>query len=297
MANRKARTAAAARALFALGAALLVPKTLRAQLNTLCAEVKLEILQEATLEREAFDARLVVSNNLSDTPLTGLRVRVVIKDVDGNSADQRFFVNVSTLTNTNAVDGTGVVQSSSSADIHWLIIPSTGAGGTSLAGRRYAVNATITGATGGTPQNVTTFDDFITVYPQPSLRLEYVLPFEVFGNEPLTDAIEPIEPFPLGVRVINAGYGTAKNFKIDSAQPKIIDNKQGLDVSFQLLGTVVGGKTIPDTLLVPFGDIQGGGVAQASWIMSATLSAGSSSSPPLSPTRPSWGKLLRSLRA
>ena len=255
-----------------LGAAC--PANLGAQFTgPICTEVKLEILQEATLEREAFDARLVVNNNLPETALTGLRVSIFVKDSDGHAADALFFVKIATLTNTNAVDGTGVVQSSSSAEIHWLIIPSTGAGGVNPAGRRYSGRASISGMAGDTPQNLITFDDFITVRPQPSLKLEYVLPFEGFGDEPLTEGtIEPIEPFPLGVRVTNVGYGTAKDFKIDSAQPRIVENKQGLLIDFTLIGTVVGGVTIPDTLLVPFGDIAPGAAGNASWVMTTSLS-------------------------
>ena len=255
-------------AIIALGLAAPVASAL----TTFCAEVKLEILQEATLEREAFDASLKVNNNLPDSPLTDLRVNVFVKDEQGNPADDVFFIKIATLTNTNAIDGTGVVQSSTTAEIRWLIIPSTGAGGMLPGGKRYSVKATINGTSASAAQSVTTFDDFITVYPQPSLKLEYVLPYEVFGDEPLTTGIEPIEPFPLGVRVTNVGYGTAKNFKIESAQPKIIDNKQALPVDFKLLGTVVGGTTIPDTLLVPFGDVAAGGVGQASWIMTTSLS-------------------------
>ncbi|MBI5624770.1 MAG: IPT/TIG domain-containing protein [Elusimicrobia bacterium] len=235
--------------------------------------MKLEILQEATLEREAFDARLKINNNLPDQPLSGLRVLVSIKDEEGQPADSAFFVKLNSLTGTTAVDGTGVVQSSSTAEIRWLIIPSTGAGGSGALGKRYAVRAVISGIADGVPQSVTTFDDFITVKPQPVLKLEYVLPYEVFADEPLTEQlIEPIEPFPLGVRVTNVGFGTARNFKIDSAQPEIVENKQDLAIDFKLLGTVVAGQTIPDTLLVPFGDIAPQGVGQASWIMATTLS-------------------------
>jgi hypothetical protein len=255
----------------ALAALALGVRTLRAQ-ATVCAEVKLEILQEATLEREAFDASLKINNNLPDKPFTKLKVLVFVKNDNGQPADSAFFIKVSTLSNTNAVDGTGVVQSSSTAEIHWLIIPSTGAGGSLPGGKRYSVKASITGESDGVAQTVNTFDDFITVYPQPSLKLEYVLPFEVFADEPLTTAIEPVEPFPLGVRVTNVGFGTAKNFKIDSAQPRITENKQNLAIDFRLLGTVVGGQTIPDTLLVPFGDVAAGGVGQASWVMATTLS-------------------------
>lgn len=260
------------KALLLLSAVAAAGGRLWAQTGTLCATVKLEIAQEATLEREAFDARLTVFNNLPDTPLTSLKVQVFVNDSEGNPVDGQFFVKLSSLTGTNAVDGSGVVQSSSSAEIRWLIIPSPGAGGTTPGGKRYGVSALITAVSGSEPQNVRTFEDLITVFPQPLLKLEYVLPYEVFADEPLTAALEPVEPFPLGVQVTNVGFGTAKDFKIDSAQPKIVENKLGLQIDFRLLGTVVGGRTIPDTLLVPFGDIPAGGVGQASWVMATTLS-------------------------
>ncbi|MBI5239112.1 MAG: hypothetical protein HY926_01435 [Elusimicrobia bacterium] len=256
----------------ALCLALPVIKAL-GQTNSLCAVVKLEIKQQATLEREGFDAHLVIENNVIDQPLTSLKVQIYFKDAEGNPADQSFFVKVATLTGTNAVDGTGVVQSSGTADIHWLIIPAAGAGGNNPAGHRYGVSALITSVSNGAPQSVKTFDAYITVHPQPLIKLEYALPYEVFGDEPMTEgSIEPVEPFPLAARVTNIGYGAANNFQIESAQPKIVENKQGLLVDFKLIGTQVGGKTIPDTLLIPFGDIQPGAVSQASWLMTATLS-------------------------
>lgn len=217
----------------------LCPPYIHAQ-DTLCAVVKLEILQEAALEREAFDARLALTNNLPTESLQNLKVDVLINDLTGTSAGELFFIKVSSLERTNAVDGTGIVQPNTQAVIHWLIIPSTGAGRGNPLGLRYAVKAKISYAALGGTQEISTFEDFITVKPQPLLRLEYVLPFEVFADEPLTAAIEPIEPFHLGVRVTNTGFGAARNFTIESAQPKIIENKLSLPIDFKLLGTFVG---------------------------------------------------------
>lgn len=263
------KTIGAAGAIIALG---LLAAPLRLWAQSVCAVVKLEILQTATLERQGFDAHLAVSNNVPTSPLTNLKVQIFIKDANGNPADSLFFVKTATLTNVNAVDGTGIVQSSSTADIHWLIIPSTGAGGTNPAGQRYGVTAIISALSNNVPQNINTFPAFITVQPQPAIKLEYALPFEVFADEPLTPQIEPVEPFPLAVRVTNVGYGTANNFQIQSAQPQILDNKQGLQIDFKLLGTNVGGQTIPNTLLIPFGNVAPQQVSQAWWIMSTSLS-------------------------
>jgi len=49
----------------------------RAQ-GALCARVKLEIPQRLTLERDAFEARLVMSNNLTDLPLEDIAVTLEI---------------------------------------------------------------------------------------------------------------------------------------------------------------------------------------------------------------------------
>lgn len=266
-----------ARSRFWLAAGLLVcgawqARRVLAQDNTLCAVVRLVIEQEATLEREAFDAKLVLTNNLPAASLTDLKVTVSVTDIDGAPKDGLFFIKVAEMKGTGAVDGTGVVQPASEAAIRWLIIPSTGAGGTNPTGQRYAVTAAISYSANGTVQNTPTYPAFITVKPQPVLRLEYVLPFEVFGDEPLTGTLEPIEPFPLGVRVSNVGHGVARNFSIDSGQPKIVDNQLGLLVDFKLIGTMLAGKTVPNTLLIPFGDIAAGAAKTAAWQMTSTLS-------------------------
>ncbi|MFH1725560.1 MAG: PKD domain-containing protein [Elusimicrobiota bacterium] len=260
-----------ARAVAALAALLLSFGTARADAQGVCAVVKLEILQKVTLEREAFDANLKLTNSMSGQPLEYLDIDINIF-ANGQPAGQLFFVKVANLSGTSAVDGTGTVQPASTADISWLIIPSTGAGGTSALGTRYDVSATIFFMNADSPRFIRTFDVPITVKPQPSIRLEYVLPFEVFGDEPLTEEIEPVEPFPLGVRVTNIGYGPARNFQIESGQPRIVDNKQGLAVDFRLLGTYLEDRQIDNTLLIPFGDVAPDQAKTGAWLMSSTLS-------------------------
>jgi hypothetical protein len=182
--------------------------------ETLCAIVKLEIPQEATLERQAFDARLVLKNNQSDKALQDLRIDIIVNDSTGTNAGQLFFVKVISIENTSSVGGTGTVDPSTSAVVHWQIIPSPGSGGTNPLGVKYGVKANISYRIDADTFTLTTFESNLTVKPQPLLKLEYVLPFEVFGDEPLTDTkIEPIEPFPLGVRITNIGFGPAKNLQ------------------------------------------------------------------------------------
>ncbi len=240
--------------------------------ETACSKVSLEILQEATVERVAFDAKLVLTNNMPDKDLTELRVDVSIKDVDGNIRNEAFFVKTASMQNISGVDGSGIVKAGTSAEAHWLIIPSPGAGGRAVAGLPYWVGATITYTIAGKQEVVPVNPDKITVKPMPQMILDYFMPFNVLGDNPFTPQVEAPVPFPLALRVLNDGWGPALNFKIDSAQPKIVANDQGLLVDFKLLGSQVNDTAVSPALTVQFGDLGSKKAGTAYWEMISTLS-------------------------
>lgn len=237
-----------------------------------CSEVKIEILQELTLERIAFDAKMVITNNVPDKDLTNVRVDVSIKDNEGNSKETIFYTRVSSVRNIAAVDGTGTVQAATAAEIHWLIIPSPGAGGKVSTGQIYWVGATLTYTVAGQQETVTVNPDRIIVKPEPQLVLDYFTPYDVLGDNPFTAQVEAPVPYPLAVRVMNAGYGPAVNLKIESAQPKIVENNQGLLVDFKLLGSAVNDSAVSPSLTVPIGTVESFRIATAYWEMISTLS-------------------------
>ncbi|MDE2141047.1 MAG: hypothetical protein KGJ84_01375 [Elusimicrobia bacterium] len=271
--RRRRHTGLAGLGAIALGLAALLPPVRAWAQQTVCAVVKLQLGQQAALEREAFKANLGLTNNLGDLPLSQLRIDVLITDPSGSPANSLFFIKTTNLQNVNAVDGTGTVQPAGSAAAEWLIIPSTGAGGSGTAGVKYNVTARMSFYTGGVPRITTTFPVAITVKPQPVLFLEYALPFEVFGPQPLLPSVSiATEPFPLGLRVVNVGSGTASNFTVNSAQPQIVDNAQGLAVNFTLLGSYLGSTALTsNSLNIAYGDVPAGGSKQAAWIMASSL--------------------------
>lgn len=239
--------------------------------GTACSNVALEILQEATTERVAFDAKLVLTNNIPDKDLTSLRVDVTVKDKDGNIRNDLFFMKVSSMRNITGVDGTGTVPSASNAEVHWLIIPSVGAGGQDAAGIAYWVGATLTYTIAGRQEVVSVNPDRISVKPMPQLVLDYFMPRSVIGDNPFTNQVEAPVPFPLALRVLNNGAGPAYKLKIDSAQPRIVANDQGLLVDFKLLGAVVNDSLATPSLTVNVGDLASKNIATASWEMISTL--------------------------
>lgn len=270
---------ARASAVLTLGACVLLPHHAVAQ-ETVCARVKIEIKQELTLERQAFDAEMKISNQLDGAALTDVGVVVKVTDElgvpvavtdDPNNLNAKFFIRVSNRENIANVDGTGVVAASSTATINWLLIPAPGSAGTSPLGKKYLVGATLKYKFGAEVHTLDVSPDVITVKPLPLLTLDYFLQQDVIADDPLTTEIEPVEPFTLGVRVRNTGQATARNLKIDSAQPKIIENNQGLLINFALTGSYVNDAPVQNTLLIDFGDIPAGTSKMGRWNMETTL--------------------------
>jgi hypothetical protein len=73
------------------------------------------------------------------------------------------------------------------------------------------------------------------------------------------------------VRVKNNGAATAKRLKIDSAQPKIVENNQGLLINFLLLDSFVNDAPVQNSMLIDFGDVAGNTSKMGRWNMATTL--------------------------
>ncbi|MEI6394940.1 MAG: hypothetical protein WCT12_28010, partial [Verrucomicrobiota bacterium] len=170
-------------------------------------------------------------------PLDNVSVDVSFADKNGNPVratsdpndlTAKFFIRYQT--------GSGLPSSISggaSAQILWLIIPAPGAAGQVASGEIYFVGATLRYRASGVTNEVAVSPDSILVKPLPDLTLDYFLPAEVYGDDPYTEAEELPVPFNLGVRVKNSGYGYARALKINSAQPRIVENELGLLVDFR----------------------------------------------------------------
>ena len=215
--------AAGALALACVGAA-------RAVGESLCAQVKIEIDQKLTLERQAFDAHMRIHNGLPNIALESVDIDVTFADGDGNpvvatsnsaNTNALFFISLDTQENISDVSGAGRVEPQTTADVHWLIVPAPGAGGQNALGTKYLVGAKLAYRMGGVEQVVDVMPDYIFVKPMPILQLDYFLPHDIYADDAFTDPIEPPVPFSLGVRVRNTGFGAARELKIDSGQPKI----------------------------------------------------------------------------
>ena len=248
--------------------------------ETVCASVKIQIKQELTLERQAFDAEMRINNTTDNGLIEGVSVVVKVTEENGapvaisedpNAVGPKFFLRLASKQAISDVTGTGQVSPRTTAVINWLLIPAPGSAGTNPFGKKYLVGATLKYRFGGEEQTLEVSPAAITVKPLPLLTLDYFLTQDVFGDDPLTAEIEPIEPFTLGVRVKNSGFAAAKNLKIDSAQPKIIENNQGLQINFRLTGSYVDDAPVQNSLLINFGEIAANKSKVGRWLMESTL--------------------------
>jgi hypothetical protein len=116
----------------------------------------------------------------------------------------------------------------------------------------------------------------ITVNPTPQLVLDYFIPKKIVGDDPMTeDVVEASEPAELGLLIRNEGYGEAKNLKITTKQPEIVDNRDSLLIDFAITGGTVNGKDVQMTegkeLVSDFGTLKARSTAYAQWWLTSTL--------------------------
>ncbi|WP_193166298.1 beta strand repeat-containing protein [Microbulbifer hainanensis] len=268
--------------------ALVAPAAVTAQEEALCAEVRIEILQELTLERQGFEAMMRITNSLDTYSIEDIAITVNFADVDGNTvtatsdtsdSDAAFFIRVDDTQNVNALvtgdDGAvtdGEITAGNVGEFRWLIVPTANAAGQTDNGELFFVGATLSYAYGGNEEVVQVAPDSIVVKPQPLLSLDYFLTHEVVADDAFTTEIEPPQPYTIGVRIDNSGYGAAHGLNIESAQPKIVDNEQGLAIDFTITESYVGNQAAQPSLLLNFGEIDAQSMQTGRWVMESTQS-------------------------
>src|SRR5690554_841925 len=256
--------------------------------EALCAEVKIEILQELTMERQGFEALMRITNSLDSFSLENVSVSVNFADENGNpvvatsntsASNAAFFIRIDDTRNFTELqqraDGlveNGTIAPKQVGELRWLIIPTATAAGQLKDGKLYFVGAQLRYSYGGKEEVVDVAADTIVVKPQPALTLDYFLTQEVTGDDAFTTQVEPPVPYTLGVRLNNSGYGYAKAVKIESAQPTIVENDLGLAVDFKILSSYLGDQPAAPTLLINFGTINPHSIVAGRWMMETNLS-------------------------
>src|SRR5690606_34021056 len=246
----------------------------------ICATANIEIPQQASMERQAFEARMNIKNTLDGMSLDQVSVDLLITDEAGNDVvlaqgaespdDALFYVSLENRRGLTAVNGSASLQANASADLSWRLIPTPGAAGSLPAGKRYYVGAKLSYLYNGESQSIDVAPDFIRVTPPPQLLLDYFMSETVIGDDPQTsDIIETQQPYDFVARVSNIGMGSASFFTLENPKPVILRNDDGFSMSFDVLkGYLQDQEKSPD-LSLNFGTLPGKSIRTARWQMTS----------------------------
>ncbi|HEY9175293.1 MAG TPA: hypothetical protein VI136_23660, partial [Verrucomicrobiae bacterium] len=241
---------------------------LSGQSEGVCGHVKLRLNQEAVISRDAFKATLEVENQTGDA-LTEVAVDVVVMNAAGQVVNELFGIRDPELVNLNAVDGTGVIGAGATSAASWILIPASDAAPETAT--VYYVSGVLRYRQQGVQVFVPLSAEAITVHPNPRLFVKYFHQRDVHADDPFTDVVEPSVPFSLAVMVDNRGFGEARNLRITSAQPEIIENEKGLLVDFKIIASEVEGQAMTPSLTVNLGNIGAGQRKIGRWLLTSTL--------------------------
>lgn len=236
-----------------------------------CAEVRIQIDQTAVTARSAFTGGLTITNNSRVGGLTGVKLELEFRDALGNLAGDKFVILGPELDGLTAVDGTGVVAPGGSGLARYTFIPTREAAPDGPASYLVSGFLSYIDPESGLEVTIPLMGAAITVLPDPLLQLHYFQQRDVIGDDPFTDEIESSEPFALALMVTNSGLGSAQNFTVTSAQPRIIENEKGLLVDFEIVGAYIGDQPAAPSLTVNLGDLAPGQTRQATWLLTSSL--------------------------
>ncbi len=233
-----------------------------------CAQVRMQIDQEAVISRDAFNASVELINE-SESALEDIYLHIHVTDNFGTDVTDLFVIKSPLLTGISAVDGSGSILPGTNGKSSWTIIPTLEAA--PEVATPYFVSGLLSYSQEGSLIEIPLTPASITVYPNANLRVHYFHQRDVFSDDPFTNEIEPSVPFTLGVLVQNIGKGNAKNVQIQSAQPRIIETEKGILIGFQIIDAEVSGQKRGPSLTTNFGDIGPGEIKVGRWLLTSTL--------------------------
>ena len=248
--------------------------------KSVCASITLQIDQTLTMTRPAYRGTLKVYNGNEDTAMNDVRLNLIVKDEDGNVATaHEFQINAENLEGfegEQTLPGGWTLDAKQTGKATVLFIPTKYAAPTT--DKVYSFGGTLTYIDPFTGLEVTRnlIPVLLTVRPLPDLELTYFMQRDVYGDDPLTkDVVEPMQPAEFAIIINNKGYGDANNVRMQTEQPKIIDNEKGLFIDFNIKSSQVNGDTanlsFGKTIANSFGNIPAHSQAYAQWWLESSL--------------------------
>lgn len=252
-------------------------------------QVDVAINQALSLERQAFRGTMTMKNTYSASmdAIKDIQFNMDIIDPEtGESVTSKEFEvqfeKLSGFSGEQTINGPWSLASGKQGTVSVLMIPTKYAAPTKT--KKYKVVGSISyidpllslSNPDESRKEENLIPKTIPVNPTPQLVLDYFIPKTIVGDDPMTeDEVEASEAAELALLIRNEGYGDAKNLKITTKQPEIVDNRDGLLIDFAITGGTVNGKPVGMTedkeLVSDFGTLKARSAAYAQWWLTSTL--------------------------
>lgn len=247
--------------------------------NSVCSSVTLQFEQNLVLTRQAFRGTLTVFNGSETTAMTDVKLKLVVTDEDGMVAtSHEFQINPESLTGfagNLSFDEGWTLEAQATGVAKILFIPTKFSAPT--IGKKYSFGGILSyiDPFTGLETTRTLTPITLTVKPSPELDLTYFMQRDVYGDDPLTEEVEPIVPAEFVLVINNKGNGDATNVRMVTQQPEIIENEKGLLINFELISSQVNGGdatlSFGQSIANDFGTIPAHSQMYAQWWLQSSL--------------------------
>lgn len=241
--------------------------------NSVCASITLQFEQSMVMTRQAFRGTLSVFNGHTSLPMTDVKLNLEVRDENGNLAtSHEFQINAETLdsfTGELSLDGDWSLEANKTGVATVLFIPTKYAAPTEA--MDYSFGGSLTYIDPFTGYEVTRdlYPVTLTVKPSPILDMTYFMQRDIWGDDALTDVVEPSVPAEFALLINNIGYGDAKNVVMTTKQPEIVENEKGYNGVFELLSSQLNGQkhtlALGGSVATEFGTIPAHSTSYAQW--------------------------------
>ena len=247
--------------------------------NSVCSTITLKFDQSMVMTRQAFRGTLTLKNNLNGVQMRDVKMTLDIRDANGKVVTSREMQmeveKLEGLTGQKELSANWTLDGGKQGVATYLFIP------TQYAAPKepviYSFGGTLSYTNPYTGKTMTR--EFtpveLEVSPSPILDLTYFMQRNVMGDDPLTEEVEPMQPAEFALLINNAGYGDAKNVKMTTRQPQIVDNQKGLAVDFEIVSSQINGKekhlALSESVSTDFGMIKAHSQAYAQWWLQSSL--------------------------
>lgn len=245
-----------------------------------CATITLQINQTMTMTRQAFRGTLTVTNGSKEQPMTDVKLKLNVTNTKTGltATAKEFEMHTEKLQMFNGdldMESGWYLGADSTGTATILFIPSKYAAPTEPVDFSFGGTLSYVDPYTGLEVTRELYPVTLTVKPSPELDLTYFMQRDIYGDDALTDAVEPMVPGEFAVILNNKGYGDATNVRMVTQQPKIIENEKGLYINFEFLSSQLNGqeKTLAmgESIPTEFGTIPAHSQAYAQWWLQSTL--------------------------